>query len=381
MNTLFNGSLNIPHLNTPQQLEKEVTLLDSAPEIFDIPTPDMSVIELNDNAESLLCQTFFNYSMFCLILSVNLYICICTLIPFNGSIHGCFTTTISSMNDNSHHPLNNINYDEIDPGKVLNDIRITNIERLIIGHLNINSLRNKIDSLKLLMKGNIDILIITETKLDDTFPNQQFYVDGYNPPFRINRTNNAGGVIIYVRGDIPAIELKRHPPPRNIEGIFFEVNLRKTKWLVFGGYNPDKHTINNFLGQLGPILDFYMPIYDNFLLLGDFNSEMCEPAMITFCETYSLVNLIKEPTCFKNPLNPSSIDLILTNRPRIFQNSTTVETGLSDHHMVIITVTREFFQKQTQLLTSIENIRIVISIYFRNDLHNEIYKVHRGKVN
>lgn len=381
MNTLINGSLNLPHLNSPQQLDKEVTVLESAPEILDIPTPDMSVIELNDNAETLLCQTFFNYSMFCLILSVNLYICICTPTPLNGSIHGCFPTTLPSMNDNSHHPLNNINYGETDPGKVLNDIRITNIERLIIGQLNINSLRNKIDSLKLLMKGNIDILIITETKLDDTFPNQQFYVDGYNPPFRINRTNNAGGVIIYVRGDIPAIELKRHPPPRNIEGIFFEVNLRKTKWLVFGGYNPDKHTINNFLGQLGPILDFYMPIYDNFLLLGDFNSEMCEPAMITFCETYSLINLIKEPTCFKNPLNPSSIDLILTNRPRIFQNSTTVETGLSDHHMLTITVMRKFFQKQTPTTILYRNYKNFDQHFFRNELLKEIYNVHQGKVN
>ena len=91
--------------------------------------------------------------------------------------------------------------------------RFERFERLIIGQLNINSLRNKLDSLKLLMKGNIDILIITETKLGDTFPNQQFYIDGYSPPFRINRTKNAGGVIIYVRGDIPAIELKRHPHP------------------------------------------------------------------------------------------------------------------------------------------------------------------------
>ena len=61
-----------------------------------------------------------------------------------------------------------------------------------------------------------------------------------------------------------------------------------------------------------------MSKYDNFLLLGDFNSEMSEVAMKDFCDIYCLSNMIKEPTCFKNILNPSSIDLILTNRLRMF---------------------------------------------------------------
>ena len=53
--------------------------------------------------------------------------------------------------------------------------------------------------------------------------------------------------------------------------------------------------------------------------------------MKEFTETYNLNNLIKGPTGFKNPLNPSLIDLILTNRSRSFQNTRTIETGLSDH--------------------------------------------------
>ena len=62
---------------------------------------------------------------------------------------------------------------------------------------------------------------------------------------------------------------------------------------------PHKDNISNFLNQLGPILDYYMPKYDNSLLLGDFNSEMSEDAMKEFCDTYCLSNMIKEPTCFK----------------------------------------------------------------------------------
>ena len=63
-----------------------------------------------------------------------------------------------------------------------------------------------------------------------------------------------------------------------------------------------------------------MPFYDNFLLLGDFNAEVSEPIMEEFCALYNLKNLMKTPTCliglstcFKNPRNPSSIDVILTN--------------------------------------------------------------------
>ena len=80
------------------------------------------------------------------------------------------------------------------------------------------------------------------------------------------------------------------------------------------GYNPSKHTISYFLNHISKNLDKRMGNYDNFILLGDFNSMMIESQML-----YNLSNLIKEPTCYKNPLNPTSIDVILTNRVNIFQ--------------------------------------------------------------
>ena len=60
--------------------------------------------------------------------------------------------------------------------------------------------------------------------------------------------------------------------------------------------------------------------------------------MNAFCERYSLSNLIKEPTCYKNPANPGCIDLILTDSPRSFQNSNVIETRLPDLHRMIVTV-------------------------------------------
>ena len=66
----------------------------------------------------------------------------------------------------------------------LKSIRIKNLNKIVIGHLNINSLRNKFDFLVTQVKGYIDILMISETKLDESFPIGQFLIDGYSVPFR-----------------------------------------------------------------------------------------------------------------------------------------------------------------------------------------------------
>ena len=50
----------------------------------------------------------------------------------------------------------------------------------------------------------LDILIITETKLDDTFQVSQLRASGFSKPYRLDRNRNKGGVIIYMREDIPS---------------------------------------------------------------------------------------------------------------------------------------------------------------------------------
>ena len=86
--------------------------------------------------------------------------------------------------------------------------------------------------------------------------------------------------------------------------------------------------------------------YDNIILLGDFNTEPTDTTLSNFCEIYDLKNLIKDKTCFKNPNKPSCIDLIITNRPKSFQNSMVIETGLSDFHKMCITVMKMYHSNQ-----------------------------------
>ena len=49
-------------------------------------------------------------------------------------------------------------------------MKIQFLEKLIVAHLDINSVRNKFDSLSFRTENNVDILLISETKLDDSFP-------------------------------------------------------------------------------------------------------------------------------------------------------------------------------------------------------------------
>ena len=103
------------------------------------------------------------------------------------------------------------------------------MNRVIIGNLNINSLKNKFDQLKEIVLKYIDSLLITETKLDGTFLNAQFLFPGFYKPFRLDSDRKGGGVMIYVREDIPSKLFKKHVLPVDIECIFLELHFRKGK--------------------------------------------------------------------------------------------------------------------------------------------------------
>ena len=80
-----------------------------------------------------------------------------------------------------------------DAKQILKNIRNSNVNKLTFGHLNINSLGNKFDHLSEMVKGFVDIFLISQSKLDDTF-----IIDGYHAPFRFDRHGNGGGLLLYV---------------------------------------------------------------------------------------------------------------------------------------------------------------------------------------
>ena len=189
----------------------------------------------------------------------------------------------------------------------------------------------------------VDVLVITETKLDDTFLTFQFLVTGFSVPYRLGRNRNGGGIMIFISDDIPSRVLTKHVFPDDIEGLFIELNFRKAKWLLFGTYHPPTQIDSYYFNNLDKALDLYSH-YDKKLLVGDFNTEVSDVLSI-FLYQHDLENLVKDKTCFKNANNPSTIDLFLTNSSLAFQNTTTTFTGLSDCHKLVLTVLKTTFSK------------------------------------
>ena len=93
-------------------------------------------------------------------------------------------------------------------------------------------------------------------------------------------------------------------------------------------------------------MDNYSSKYENFIFLGDLDTETTESAVRGFCQIYGYRNLIKYNGCFKNPEKPFCIDLIITNRPKCFLISVTLDPGFSDFHKMTLAVMKIFYKKQ-----------------------------------
>ena len=112
----------------------------------------------------------------------------------------------------------------------------------------------------------------------------------------------------------------------NIEGIFVEINFRKSKWLLLGTHHPPSQDDKFYFNNLGYALDIYTQNYDKIILVGDFNAEVGEVVLKHLMELYDL----KENTCFKSAENPSCVDLFLTNCSTSFQHTNVISSGISD---------------------------------------------------
>ena len=88
---------------------------------------------------------------------------------------------------------NNLSEISSNSSSKLSEIKTQNGNKLIIGSLNINSISSKIDLLRTYIKVYLDILVVLETKIDESYPISQFSIDGFSEPFRLDRDKNGGG--------------------------------------------------------------------------------------------------------------------------------------------------------------------------------------------
>ena len=202
-----------------------------------------------------------------------------------------------------------------------------NRKNIISSCINVNSIRNKLDDLKLLLGKYLGIICISETKLDETFPTAQFAIEDFNKPYRLDITSNSGGLLFYVKANLPSKLIRFYNFPNDIQCIPIELNISTKKYTLLSIYWPPNQNTNFFLDELWEALDIYSKHYKNICIFGDFNAILENNDMINFISNQCLSNLIKGPTCFKSA-NESTIDLFLTTNKYLSQKQTPLKLVL-----------------------------------------------------
>ena len=139
--------------------------------------------------------------------------------------------------------------------------------------------------------------MISKSRLDDSFPDSQFLIEGFGKPFCLDRNRNGAGTMLFIQSDIPSKVISTDKSP--FESFYVELNFRKKKWLLNCSYNPSNNNIESYLNCLSRSVASLLSKYENIILLGDFNSSMDDFTMIGFCEMYKLRGLVTPPYLFQ----------------------------------------------------------------------------------
>ena len=258
------------------------------------------------------------------------------------------TDKISIVNDNLVCETNDDN-DIMDPiHEILNSIKVKHPKNLVICHVNINSIRNKFDNIvDILLKGYIDCLAISETKLDGSFPMKQFTVEGFTC-IRADSTSKSGGIMVLLRNDIPHrrrtdLELDMY----NIQSLVVECHIRGEKWFIITLYKLPKIRNNDFIDFMSQMYDRILSEASEVICMGDFNIDMLvsNPISSEICNIYGVTNVIDKPTCFKSSQGTLIDPVLVTNKGRV-ATSINVTCGFSDWHNIVGCVTKIHMPRQ-----------------------------------
>ena len=149
--------------------------------------------------------------------------------------------------------------------------------------------------------------------------------------------------MVFIREDILSKFMSLEAAP--IESLYIEQKFCKKKWLLNSSYKPNRNNISSHLNTLRKSWNVYSAEYENIVLVGDFNTEINDTFMKSFCESYESKSLVKETKMLQKSRKPL-IDLIMTNFPISFQNSCALETNLSnDFHKMTVSVMKITFTK------------------------------------
>ena len=260
-------------------------------------------------------------------------------------------------------------------------LRVTYPNNPLVGFLNINSLRNKIIDLRNIAEKCLpDVLLIEETKLSAEFKTEIFLLNNYQPPMRLDRNEHGGGLMQYARKGVICNRQTLYEST-SLELLCSELIVCKKKWIIFSVYRPPDSNQDAFFANLSDSLDQALDRYDNVIVMGDINIDTQDSQhpgynkLASFCDVYGLSNLVTTKTCFTKS-HSSSIDVILTNKPRSFLKTSVFETGLSDFHGLVITLMKAVAARLKPKLIRYRSYKRFDPKKFLQDVKNAPFENH-----
>ncbi len=212
-----------------------------------------------------------------------------------------------------------------------------NSNRLILGSWNINSLRGKMDDLRVLFEDLAPhIFGICETKLSPGLRKHQFDI----PNHRLIRrdrpgSKNGGGIALYVNNAITVVRKSSFESP-SLEALVIDVRLQRRSFAAVMCYKPPSTNTSSFMTSLSNLFEKAVRLRPEVVLMGDLNCNLLGHhaqsgdglCLSHFLSTFGLQNLIIEPTF---PRSGSLLDIIATTNSERVANTVVLATGASDH--------------------------------------------------
>ena len=215
---------------------------------------------------------------------------------------------------------------------------------LRVGHLNINSVINKLADVSTILSNNgknFHVFGFSESRLSSHISDAELSIPGYNIIRKDADGPNRTGLLIYVNQCL-TYKLLPHLNIPELETLWLEVSLKKHKpvliCLCYRNPNENSTWIDNF----DSMMDALTILHKEIILIGDFNIDLLRPQK-KWHQTYDLHNLhqlIHKPTRV-TPTSKTLIDHIyVTDKQNIIEACVPVY-GCSDHFPVCVTWSRK----------------------------------------
>lgn len=78
--------------------------------------------------------------------------------------------------------------------------------------------------------GNTDVLMVSKTKIEDSFPIWSFLIHNFGPLYSLDCYSKDDGIMLYIWEDIPWSLLTTDND--HIESLYVQLNLRNEKYLI-----------------------------------------------------------------------------------------------------------------------------------------------------